>query len=359
MEHAFGSSQPFTVGIEEELLLVDRDTHRLAPVAGRVLEAMHASERAASHEVYAAGIELRSSPSGTVAEARRAVADLRTSAAHAGATLMGVGLHPSAPFGDAQLVGTERYRLVEESMRGLVRRTPECALHVHVGLPDAEAAIRVFNGIRRHLPLLVALCANSPLWFGADSGFASGRFSIVRSFPRRAVPRPFHDFADYAETIDRTISAGELADYTYIWWDARLHPRLGTIELREMDAQSRLEDVAAIAALVQSLSLYEAEEGEAEWPPPEVIAEGSFRASRDGIGATVLHDGEMRPVAEVARLTLTAVAPHARAIGCERELEWVEQIVREGGGAKRQRAALATGGIEAMLAQLVDETMAA
>jgi carboxylate-amine ligase len=357
MEHAFGSSQPFTVGIEEELLLVDRDTHRLAPVAARVLEAMDASERAASHEVYAAGIELRSPPSGTVAEAKRAVAGLRASAAQAGATLMGVGVHPSASFGEVDLVETERYRLVEESMRGLVRRTPECALHMHVGLPDAETAIRVFNGIRRHLPLLVALCANSPLWFGADSGFASGRFSIVRSFPRRAVPRPFHDFSDYAETIERTITAGELDDYTYVWWDARLHPRLGTIELREMDAQSRLEDVAAIAALVQSLCLYEAEEGEADWPPPEVIAEASFRASRDGIAATILHDGGMRPVADVARRALAAVAPHARALGSERELEWIERVVNEGGGAARQRSALARGGIEALLAQVVSETM--
>jgi carboxylate-amine ligase len=359
VEHAFGSSDPFTLGIEEELLLVDADTRRLAPVAARVLAAMDAPEHAASHEVYSAGVELRSPPSSTVGEAVRAVAGLRGAAADAGATLMGVGVHPSASFGDAELVATDRYRLVEESMRGLVRRTPECALHLHVGLPDDDAAIRVFNGIRRHLPLLVALCANSPLWFGFDSGFASARFSVVRSFPRRGVPRPFRDFSEYAETIERTIEAGELDDYTYIWWDARLHPRLGTIELREMDAQSRLEDVGAVAALVQSLCLYEAEEGEPDWSPPEVIAEGSFRASRDGLAATILHDGAMRPVAEVARLMLAAVAPHARSLGCERELESIERIVREGGGAARQRAALGRGGIEAVLAQLVDETMPA
>jgi glutamate---cysteine ligase / carboxylate-amine ligase len=359
VEHAFGKSDPFTAGIEEELLLVDPDTLRLAPVAARVLDAMGVSEQAASHEVYAAGVELRSPPSRTVAEAARAVTGLRASAARAGATLMGAGVHPSASFGDAELVETERYRLVEKSMRGLVRRTPECALHLHVGLPDDDAAIRVFNGIRRHLPVLVALCANSPLWFDRDSGFASARFFVVRSFPRRAVPRPFRDFSEYAETIERTIAAGELDDYTYIWWDARLHPRLGTIELREMDAQSRIEDVAAVAALVQSLCLYEAEEGEADWPPPEVIAEASFRASRDGIAATILHDGKMRPVGEVARRTLAAVAPHARALGCERELEWIERIVSEGGGAARQRAALARGGVEVLLAQLVEETMPA
>lgn len=357
MDHRFGTSRRFSVGVEEELLLVDRETLRLAPVAAPVLEAMAAPGNAASHEVYAAGIELRSPPSETVEEACRTVASLRTSAARAGATLMGAGVHPAGAFGDAPLVETERYRQVGKSMRGLVRRTPECALHVHVGMPDEGAAIRVFNGVRRHLPLLVALSANSPLWFGTDSGFASARFFLVRSFPRRAVPRAFRDFEDYASTVERTIEAGALDDYTFVWWDARLHPRLGTIELREMDAQSRIEDVAALAALVQSLCLYEREEGTADWPPPEAIAESSFRSSRDGVKATILHDGAMRPAGEVARLMLRAVAPHARDLGCERELEGIERIVSEGGGAGRQRAALERGGVAALLEQLAQETM--
>jgi glutamate---cysteine ligase / carboxylate-amine ligase len=140
MEHRFGGSRSFSVGVEEELLLVDGETMRLAPVAAPVLEAMASPDSAASHEVYAAGIEFRSDPSDTVQQACREVASLRASAARAGATLIGAGVHPAAEFGDAALVETERYREVESSMRGLVRRTPECALHVHVGLPDEDAA---------------------------------------------------------------------------------------------------------------------------------------------------------------------------------------------------------------------------
>lgn len=355
MEHAFGTSEPFTLGIEEELLLVDPETRRLAPVASDVLAAMEAHERAASHEVYAASIELRSPPRLDADDAAREVATLRAAARNAGATLIGAGLHPAGELGDVPLVDSDRYRLVGGSMRGLIRRTPECALHIHVGMPDPDTAIRAFNGLRSHLPLLVALAANSPMWFGQDSGLASSRFSLVRSYPRRSVPRAFRDLDDYARTIGAVAAAGDLADYTYVWWDVRLHPRLGTIELRELDTQSRIADAAAIAALVQALARHEAED-QREPEPSEAISESSFRASRDGIEATLLDEGELRPVREIARRTIDRVAPAARELGGERALEGMERMLAEGGGAARQREALAQGGIEAVLLQLVRET---
>ena len=355
MEHAFGASEPFTLGIEEELLLVDRETRRLAPVAADVLAAMEAHERAASHEVYAASIELRSPPRLDAEDAAREVAGLRAAARTAGATLIGAGLHPAGELGDVPLVESERYRLVGGTMRGLIRRTPECALHVHVGMPDPEIAIRAFNGLRSHLPLLVALAANSPLWFGRDSGLASARFSLVRSYPRRSVPRAFRDLDDYAETIRAVAAAGDLSDYTYVWWDVRLHPRLGTIELRELDAQSRIADSAAIAALIQALARYEAENPR-EPEASEAISESSFRASRDGIEATLLDEGELRPVREIAKRTLERVGPFARELGGDRALEGIERMLADGGGAGRQRHALEAGGIEGVLRQLVRET---
>jgi glutamate---cysteine ligase / carboxylate-amine ligase len=355
MEHAFGTSEPFTLGIEEELLLVDPETRRLAPVATEVLAAMEAHERAASHEVYAASIELRSPPRLDAEDATREVAGLRTAAQGAGATLIGAGVHPAGELGDVPLVDNERYRLVGESMRGLIRRTPECALHIHVGMPDAETAIRVFNGIRSELPLLLALSANSPMWFGHDSGLASARFALVRSYPRRAVPRAFEDLDDYASTIAAVAAAGDLSDYTYVWWDVRLHPRLGTIELRELDAQSRIADVAAIAALVQAMARHEADNPRTP-EPSEAISESSFRASRDGIEATLLNRGELRPVREVARRVLERVAPSARELGGEPALAGIERMLTEGGGAGRQRVALGSGGTEAVLEQLVEET---
>jgi carboxylate-amine ligase len=355
VDHAFGTSEPFTLGIEEELLLVDRQTRRLAPVAVEVLAAMEAHERAASHEVYAASIELRSPPRLDAEDAAREVTALRAAARSAGATLIGAGLHPAGELGDVPLVDSERYRLVGGSMRGLIRRTPECALHVHVGMPDPDTAIRVFNGLRSYLPLLVALSANSPMWFGQDSGLASARFALVRSYPRRSVPRAFRDLDDYAGTIAAVAAAGDLSDYTYVWWDVRLHPRLGTIELRELDAQSRIADAAAIAALVQALVRHEAEYPH-EPELSEAISESSFRASRDGIESTLLDDGELRPVREVARRTLERVAWAAAELGAERALEGIERMLVEGGGATRQRKALESGGIEAVLEQLVRET---
>jgi carboxylate-amine ligase len=355
MEHAFGTSEPFTVGIEEELLLVDRETRLLSPVAADVLAAMAAHERAASHEVYAASIELRSPPRLDADDAARELAGLRAAARSAGATLIGAGVHPAGELGDVPLVDNERYRLVGGSMRGLIRRTPECALHIHIGMPDPETAIRVFNGIRSYLPLLVALSANSPMWFGRDSGLASARFALVRSYPRRMVPRAFRDLDDYAGTIAAVAEAGDLSDYTYVWWDVRLHPRLGTIELRELDAQSRIGDAAAIAALVQALARREADHPR-QPERSEAISESSFRASRDGVEATLLDGGALRPVRDFARRTLDDVSPFARELGGEATLVAIERMLAEGGGAGRQRAALARGGLDAVLDQLVEET---
>src|SRR2546430_1996206 len=142
-------------------------------------------------------------------------AAMRAGWRQAGATLIGAGVHPAGELGDVPLVDKPRYRLVGGSMRGLIRRTPECALHIHIGMPDPDTAIRVFNGIRSYLPLLLALSANSPLWCGQDSGLASARFALVRSYPRRVVPRAFEDLDDYGSTIAAVAEAGELSDYTY------------------------------------------------------------------------------------------------------------------------------------------------
>ena len=241
-------------------------------------------------------------------------------------------------------------------MRGLFRRTPECALHVHVGAPDPDVAVRAFNGLRAHLPLFQGLSANSPWWFGADSGLASARFSLVRSFPGRGVPPSFSSFDEYAALVQSVTEAGGMDDYTFVWWDLRLQPRLGTIELREMDSQSSLERVAGLTALAQGLARHEAEQAPVATPPSQVIAESSFRASRDGIEATILHEGSMRPLRDVAQSALELARPHARELGSEDALEGIERILAEGEGAARQRAAHGRGGMRAVLELLVSET---
>jgi carboxylate-amine ligase len=351
MDHAFGRS--FTLGVEEELLLVDRATLALAPVAERVLASVGDLPRSRlAHEAYAAELEARTPITESVADAIAALDESRLAARTAGATLMGAGIHPTAQLGDARLVDEERYRIVGKAMRGLLQRTPECALHVHVGMPDPETAIWAFNGMRRHLPLLVGLAANSPWWFGGDSGMASARAALVRSYPGRGIPRAFHDWDDYCATVDGIVSAGGIDDYTHLWWDVRPHPRLGTLEVREMDAQSSLDDVAALVALVHALARHSAEQSAPPDVAPDALAWSSFRAARDGLDAEILCGDRIMPLRDAARTTLDEVRP----VGDDDALEGVERILREGNGADRRRRAAERGGADAILTELVEET---
>ncbi|HEY1358814.1 MAG TPA: YbdK family carboxylate-amine ligase [Thermoleophilaceae bacterium] len=353
MEHGFASD--FTLGAEEELFLVEPPEHGLKNDATRVLEETERSGSwEADHEAFASEVELRSAPEGTPTAVLGALRDARRAVAATGATLMGAGLHPTAAFGDVELVQKQRYARVEDEVRGLIRRTPECALHIHVGVPDLETAVRVFNGLRGWLPLIEALGANSPWWHGIDSGMASARAAIVRSYPSRGIPRPLRDGDDYQEALAAVAAGGGPRDYTLIWWDVRLHPKLGTVEVRELDVQSRLEDMAALAALVQGLARLEAEPGR-QPAPTEAIAASAFNAARDGLDAHLLTDGRLRPAREAARLAVAS----ARSYSPEPEaLDGIERIVREGGGADRRRAAYGRGGVQAMLEELVGETAA-
>ena len=353
-EPAFGND--FTLGVEEELFLVDRQSHELAPVAAEVLGRVGAPPQALAHEAFAAEVELRSPPVRHAGDAAATLGALRTAVRAAGATLMGCGLHPTAEHGTAELVDAERYRQGEEDMRGLIRRAPECALHVHVGMPDASTAIRAFNGLRRWLPLLGGLAASSPFWFGADSGLASARAAFVRAYPSRGIPRAFRDVSDWEETVAASLAAGGLDDPTRLWWDVRVQPRLGTVEVRELDTQASLDDAVSIAALVHGLALVEADGDDGDLPPTEAIAWSSFRATRDGIDAAILHDGRLTPLPDVARAAIAAARPRLRELGGEAALDGIERLIAAGGGAAWQRAAYASGGMASLLAALVERT---
>jgi carboxylate-amine ligase len=358
-DHAFGRGQPFSLGVEEELFLVDDRDRSLTPLAEQVLAALDGlPETMAGHEAYAAEIELRSPPSPGVEAAVDALGVARRSALGAGATLMGTGLHPTAPLGEAELVDQDRYARVEAEMRGLIRRAPECALHVHVGMPDPEAAVRALNGLREQLPLLAALAANSPFWFGRDSGLSSARAAHVRAYPGRGIPRAFRNWEDLAGTVDAAVGAGGLPDYTYLWWDVRVHPRLGTVEVRELDAQSRLDDVTAVAGLVHVLGVEAARRPPPRPVPSEALAWSAFLAARDGLDAEILDGGERVPAREAAVRTLARVRGLADELEAGAALEQVERILAGGNGADRQRAAHASDGMDGLLAALVRWTAA-
>jgi carboxylate-amine ligase len=353
----FGTGAAFALGVEEELVLVDPVTYALDHAAVDVLGRLHVppAEGGIHPEAYAAVVELVSPICSDAADGVAALGVLRRRLHEAGATAIGAGLHPDGAFGDVVHYPSERYRLIAEEMRGLQARTPTCALHVHVGMPDAEAAIRAFNGLRSHLPLLQALAANSPFWYGRDSGLASARAHVFRALPRSEVPPAFASFDEYAERVEALVTAGGMPNYTFLWWDIRPHPILGTLEVRAMDSQSSLGSAAGLAALVHALARMGVEE-RGPWEHREVLMESSFRAARDGLDATLWHDGALRPVPEIARATVELARPYAREVGSEAPLEEIERILVEGNGALRQRAAFASGRMPGVLAELADET---
>jgi len=349
-QHRFGKSEPFTVGLEEELLLVDRDTLALAHIADRVLQAVELPRERVDHEAFLAELEVRSMPTGSVRDAIAQVFEGRRAVLATGATLMSSGLHPSAALFDAALVESERYERVERQMRGLIKRTPECALHVHIGVPGPEAAVAAMNGLREALPLLHGLGANSPFWFGTDSGMASSRAAVIRAYPGRGIPPVLGSWDEYLEALDAVRAGGGPTDHTMVWWDARPQPRLGTVELREVDAQTSLDSAGAIAALARALVRRAVEAPPREPAPEQALHWSSFRAARDGLDAEIYQGGRPVPLRVAAGLVLAGLGRD------DPELEGVERIVREGNGADRQRAMHRRGGMPGLLRYLAEAT---
>jgi glutamate---cysteine ligase / carboxylate-amine ligase len=356
VEHRFGQRAGFPLGIEEELLLVDEVSFRPANIASELVAAIDPPAGVIMNDLYEALIECTTPVVHTAPEGVEVLARLRELLREAGAAFIGGGLHPEVAFGDVVHVETERYQAIRHEMRGLVERTPTAALHVHVGMPDPETAIDTCNRLRVHLPLFQALAASSPFWFGRDSGLASSRSATFRAFPRSRVPQAFQGWEHYQEVIRWCVAAAEIPDYTYLWWDIRPSPSLGTVEVRAMDAQSRLESVAGIAALAHALAVACADGVEEIAPSTEGIDESSFRAARDGVDATIWWRGALRPIREVGADALAVARPYARDLDGEDALEEVERILREGSGATRMRSAYATGGLDEVLAHLAWES---
>jgi carboxylate-amine ligase len=270
-------------------------------------------------------------------ELRRALADAVTSL---GLHAASAGTHPSAVWQDTLVSSGERYDFVYGSMRELARREPTFALHVHVGLSSPNDAIRLVNKMRAHLPLFLALSVNSPFWQGRDTGLASARTPLFQAFPRVGIPRRFRDYADYVDTVDLLMRCESMPDPTFLWWDVRPQPRFGTVEVRIMDAQTTVAETASLVALVQCVARLEVTQGYVSTRAlevPEALDENRFLAARDGMSAELI-DVELEgrvPAREVAMRLVEACAPHARALGCEAELDGVVAMA-ERTGADRQ-----------------------
>jgi len=352
----FGEGEPFTIGLEEELFLVDPTDGRLVNTGAEVIGQLGELPRGdIKNELHKSQIELITGVCTTVEEAVAELCELRRAVLATGAGIVACGTHPTAVEGDSQFTEKRRYERIHELL-GDAGATPVCALHIHVGMPDADTAIRVFNGLRRHLPLLEALAANSPYRHGRDTGLASARALTLRSWPRAGVPRAMADIDDFLNSTARLTQVAEVADYTFHWWKLRPHPRIGTVEIRALDTQLSPRHTAALAAAVQSLALHEARARPVAGPPAELLDEASFRASREGVAATLPDEDDcLRPVPDLLERMVAAIRPAARELGCEAQLDDLSALLDCGGGAGIQRGACKDeeDGIEGVLDALV------
>jgi glutamate---cysteine ligase / carboxylate-amine ligase len=355
----------WSVGAEEEVMLLRPDGWQLAQAIDDVLPALSPQlAPSVSAETHAGALELATGPhrtsGGVVADLSRLRARLAAELAPLGLRAGVAGTHPMAEWREMRISGGARYQLLRGTLRDLARREPTFALHVHVAVRDPEVAVDVANRLRAHLPLLLALSANSPFWRGQDSGMASMRSPLFQAFPRAGIPRRFESYADWVETVRTLIDAGAFPEPTFLWWDVRLQPRFGTVEVRIMDAQSTLRDVGALVALTQAVARLEAQERyapEALLDAHEALSENRFLAARDGVGAELIDPLVRRrvPVTVAARELLAAARPHARDLGGLPELEAVQELL-DAPPAERQRAlARGTGGLPGVVETLSAE----
>ncbi|MEJ7875558.1 MAG: YbdK family carboxylate-amine ligase [Solirubrobacterales bacterium] len=353
-------SSQYSVGIEEELMLIDADG-RLSFRGEEVVERFRESLGGyCSLETHAAVVEIETGPQPTVAQAVAELGKVRSSLIAPletiGLQAAGAGTHPLATWVETKVPEQDRYQEVLETMRELARREPTMAMHVHVAVPNDAAAVAALNGLRERLPLVLALSANSPFWQARDTGLASTRTSLFGAFPRTGLPPYFASYADWVERVDVMIRCGAIPEPTFLWWDARLQPRFGTIEVRIADAQSRLEDVSALVALIQCLVKEAAEGGIAAEARRETVAENRFLASRDGIEALLidLRTESLVPLNEWVDEALSSCEPHACELHCESELTSIRDLCAAN-GAVRQREVYRRDGIEAVAPWLADE----
>jgi glutamate---cysteine ligase / carboxylate-amine ligase len=368
MEHRFRGT-PYTVGIEEELMLVDAENLDLA----QGIEAIRAdlgpefAERV-KPELMQSVLEIATVPHETVADAGEELRSLRATVSAAAQRhdmlIAASGTHPQALWEKQLIVEEPRYQQLAAELGYIARRELIFGTHVHVGVNGPNKAIYVADGIRKHLPLLLALSANSPLWRGKVTGMMSSRTPVFRAFPRVGIPPHYGSWEIYSRRVGVLVDAGVIEDYTYLWFDVRPHPKLGTVEVRVFDQQTRLENTVALAAMVVALvhrysTLFDAEKALVE-VPTELIDDNKVYAALRGTESHLvdLPAPEQRPATQMATGLLDELREHAQEVGCATEMERVRALIEGGTGAHRQLEVLEhSGDIKELLRALCEATL--
>src|ERR1700736_1427435 len=343
MDHKF-TGPAFTIGIEEELMILDAESLSLVNAIESLLEEAPSGE--IKPELMESVLEVSTDPCPDIGEAGGQLTALRrqvaATASAKGMAIGSAGTHPFAMWEDQRIVARPRYRDLISALRFVARQELIFGMHVHVGIDDPEKAIHVANGMRVHVPVLLGLSANSPFWRGDLTGMASTRTPIFRAFPRVGISPTYKDWEDYERRIEFMMTARVIEDYTYLWFDVRPHPNFGTVEIRVMDTQTHVEHTLGLAALVQALVRELAEHFESGKKlsryPFEMLDENKWLAARHGLDGELvdLPSSDRVQTRELARRLLDRLRPHAQDLGSEAELEAVEDLLAKGNGAARQ-----------------------
>jgi carboxylate-amine ligase len=358
---AFEVEAPMTIGLEEELMVLDADTLDLAPRARALLERVAGDPRY-KPELPAAQLEIALAPARTVGEAAAALAAARArlAAAAGGRSLLaGAGAHPFAAV-EGALSDGPRYDALVREYGPVARRQLVFGLHVHVAVRPADRALAVYNALRSYLPLIAALAANAPFYEGVDSGLASVRPKLCELLPRQGVPPPIASWEELGDALRWGQAAGAMADRSQWWWEARLHPVFGTVEVRVPDTQTTVAETAAVAAVVHALVAWLAERhaaGEALAVAPSWrIAENRWSACRHGLDGAMadLGTGELTPTRECAAVMFEDLGATAGRVGCAAELAAAREAATINGAARQRTVAAQRGGPRALAAWLAE-----
>ena len=349
-------------------MILDPDGWGLAQAIEPLVEAVPKDfEGQVKPELMQSVLEIATKPCDNVAAAGRELVELREcvieSADKLGLAIGAAATHPFAIATEQQIVDRPRYRELVGELGIIARNELIFGTHVHVAIEGADRAIYIADGIRRYLPLFLALSANSPYWQGEETGLMSSRVPVFRAFPREGIPPHYGTYEIYSHRVELMMRAGAIPDYTFLWWDVRAHPNLGTVETRVFDQQTRVEHTVALAALDISLArllsaAYDAGEPLVEYPS-ELIDDNKIRAARWGIDGKLIdfRAGESVAAKEMARDLLDRVRPFAEQLGCLTELNGIEDLLEGGSGAHRQLAmAQRNGDLLALVAEIAATT---
>jgi carboxylate-amine ligase len=362
------SDHQYTLGIEEEFAIIDPQTRELRSHIHEILEGGKVTlKEQVKPEMHQSVVELGSEICQSIVDARTHVTELRSQlaelAARGGLKIASVGTHPFSHWRDQLITEGERYQEIVKDMQLLARANLIFGLHVHIGIPDRESAIHVMNQARYFLPHVYALSVNSPFWVGHNTGLKGYRLKVFERFPRTGMPDAFESLSEYEDYCKLLVKTGCIDNPKKIWWDIRLHPFFDTLEMRVCDAQSRVDDTLAIAALIQAViaKLYKLIRKNTTFRlyRRRLLDENRWRAVRYGIDGKLIDFGREIEVETRSLLNelLEFVSTEVDELGSGKEMAHIERIMREGTGADRQLAVFErTNDMKAVVDQIVDET---